>query len=215
MRGEHAFGQASGLKEREAQKDCVSHNAPDTSDDVIRKGDCLDQHRIDGDADHDQEALEAEGKQGPQIVLADLALFAVPEGRKGDRCQAHHEIDLDHTSVHDDKDKDREDHGTELHHEGLQEQTEKRSQFHGFQGIPDIVELGSVDCGAPADESCAGVDHMLRDIKDRHRDIEGVGDQHDCHEGLEYPFEEYPGFKVCQVVVIDDQLDQLIAGDER
>ena len=29
------------------------------------------------------------------------------------------------------------------------------------------------------------------------------------------PLEEDPGFKVCQVVVFDDKLNQLIAGDER
>ena len=56
---------------------------------------------------------------------------------------------------------------------------------------------------------------MLCHIKDRHRDVEGIRDQHDRHEGLEDPFEENPCFKVCQVVMIDDQLDQLIAGNER
>ena len=50
----NGFGQASGLEEREAQENRVPHDAPDASDDVIRKGDRLDQHRIDADADHDQ-----------------------------------------------------------------------------------------------------------------------------------------------------------------
>ena len=55
---------------------------------------------------------------------------------------------------------------------------------------------------------------MLGDIKYRHRDIECVGDQHDCHEGLEDPLEEDPCFKVRQVIVINNQLNQLIAGYE-
>ena len=50
---------------------------------------------------------------------------------------------------------------------------------------------------------------MLRHIKDRPDNVEGIGDQHDSHECLENPFEEDPRFKVCQVVVFDDQLDQL------
>ena len=56
---------------------------------------------------------------------------------------------------------------------------------------------------------------MLRHIKDRHDDVEGVRDQHDGDESLKDPLEEDPGFKVCQVVVFDDQLNQLITGDER
>ena len=58
------FRQASGLEQREAQEYRVSHDAPDASDDVIRECDRLDQHRIDGDTDHDQESLEAKGHQG-------------------------------------------------------------------------------------------------------------------------------------------------------
>ena len=45
----NGFRQGSGLEEREAQKDRVSQNAPDASDDVIRECDRLDQNRIDGD----------------------------------------------------------------------------------------------------------------------------------------------------------------------
>ena len=56
---------------------------------------------------------------------------------------------------------------------------------------------------------------MLCNVKDRHGDVERVRDQHDSHECLKDPFEKDPGFKVCQVVVFNDQLDQLIAGDER
>ena len=39
-------------------------------------------------------------------------------------------------------------------------------------------------------------------------------DQHYCYIRLEYPFEEYPCFKVRQIVVCDDQLNQLITCNE-
>ena len=55
---------------------------------------------------------------------------------------------------------------------------------------------------------------MLRHIENGHCNVECVRDQKDCHEGLEDPFEENPGFKVGQVIVIDNHLDQLIAGDK-
>ena len=55
---------------------------------------------------------------------------------------------------------------------------------------------------------------MLRDIEHRHHDIEGVGDQSHGDKGLEDPFEKDPGFKVGQVIMVDDQLNQLITHDE-
>ena len=103
------FRQASGLEEREAQQDRVSHDAPDASDDVIRECDRLHQHRIDGDTDHDQESLEAKGHQGSQIILADMALLPVSEGGERDRCQARHEIDLHHTAIDDHEDRNGQD----------------------------------------------------------------------------------------------------------
>jgi len=45
-------------------------------------------------------------------------------------------------------------------------------------------------------------------------DIKAMRDQHYCNISLEYPFEEYPCFKVRQIVVGDDQLNQLITCNE-
>ena len=55
---------------------------------------------------------------------------------------------------------------------------------------------------------------MLRHIKDCHHNIEGVGDE--CHgcKGLKDPFEEDPGFKIGKVIVVNDHLNQLVAGNE-
>lgn len=45
--------------------------------------------------------------------------------------------------------------------------------------------------------------------------ISKMRDQHYCYISLEYPFEEYPCFKVRQIIMSDDQLNQLITCDER
>ena len=110
----NGFRQGSGLEEREAQKNRVSQNTPDASDDVVRESYRLDQNRVDGDADHDQESLEAKGHQGPQIVLPDMTLLPVSEGGERDRRQARHQIDLHHTAIDDHEDRNGQDRGTDL-----------------------------------------------------------------------------------------------------
>ena len=130
------FGQASGLEKREAQKHGVAHDAPDTSDDVIRKGNRLDKHRIDANADHNQEALEAQSKQCSQIILADMTLFPIAERGERDRSKTGHEVDLHHTAINDDKDRHGQDRGADLNNETLQEQSQKLAQFHRFQRLP-------------------------------------------------------------------------------
>lgn len=47
-----------------------------------------------------------------------------------------------------------------------------------------------------------------------HHDIKRVGDKHHGDKGLEDPLEENPGFKAGEVVVVDNHLNQLIAGNE-
>src|SRR5574344_506903 len=46
---EHALCKRTGLKEGEAQKNRVSHDTPDRSDNVLAESDRLHQHRIDAD----------------------------------------------------------------------------------------------------------------------------------------------------------------------
>ena len=143
-----------------------------------------------------------------------MALFPVPESGERDRRKACHQVDLHHSAIDDNEDRHRQDGGTDLHDEALQEQSQKRSQFHGLQRIPDGIQGGGIDSRTAGNKPGRGIHHMLGNVKDRHSDVEGVCDQQDRHKGLEDPFEKDPCFKVCQVVVFDDQLDQLIAGDE-
>ena len=83
MRREDALGESPGLEKRKAEQHGIAHHCPDECDNVIRERDGLDQHGVDPDADHDQESLEAEGCEGSQVILTDLALLPVPEGREG------------------------------------------------------------------------------------------------------------------------------------
>ena len=86
---EDAAGESAGLEPGEAEQDGVSHDAPNGCDRVGCKGDALNQNSVDAHTDHDEEALETQGKEAAQVVLADLALLLAAEGRKRDRGQTH------------------------------------------------------------------------------------------------------------------------------
>ena len=55
---------------------------------------------------------------------------------------------------------------------------------------------------------------MLRHIEDRHGDVEAVCDDGNGQKGFENPFEEDPGLKIRQIVVVNNHLDQFITGNE-
>ena len=46
------------------------------------------------------------------------------------------------------------------------------------------------------------------------RNVHGVADQCNCNECFENPLEEYPGLEMRQIITADDQLNQLITGNE-
>ena len=214
MSRENALGQCAGLKQSEAQQHRVPENAPDGSDDIIRNRHTLDQHRIDADADHNEESLKTKGKQGPEIILSHHTLLAVSEGGKRNRCQAGHQVNLNHASVDDDEDHNAQGLDGKLNHHAMQEQREERSDFHGLQRILHGSQCGCIHRRISRNQSACVIDHMLRHVKDGHHDVEGVGDKNYGNKGLEDPFEEDPGFKIGKVVVVDDHLNQLVAGDE-
>ena len=87
---EHGLRQIAGLKQREAQKHGIAHNAPDGCDNVLGECHGLNQYRINADTDHNEEALEAKGKQGTQIILSDIALLSVAKGGERNRSKADH-----------------------------------------------------------------------------------------------------------------------------
>lgn len=116
-------------------------------DDVLGESDRLDEDCVNAHTDDNEEALEAESEQGSEIVLSDLALFSVAEGGKRDRCKAGHQVNLHHPSVDDDEDQHRQNRHCDLHNEGLQEQTQKRANFHGVEIFLHCFQSGSVYSG--------------------------------------------------------------------
>ena len=84
MCAEHAAGDGASLEQAEAEQHGIAHAAPYRADGVAACGDALYQHRIDGNADENEQALKAHGKQGLQIVLPGIAQLPVRERGNGD-----------------------------------------------------------------------------------------------------------------------------------
>ena len=123
-------------------------------------------------------------------------------------------VDLNHSSIDDDKNHDGQDAHGDADEEGLQEQPEQWAYVHlhhaGLQhGKPDVVDP------CVAGNNAAGIcHHLLRHIEHRHDDVEGVGDHPDRNGSFEDPFHQQRRFKLCHVVVLGDYLDQLITGNK-
>ena len=85
MCAEHAAGDGASLEQAEAEQHGIAHAAPYRADGVAACGDALYQHRIDGNADKDQQPLKANSEQGLQVVLSSIAELPVGERGNGDR----------------------------------------------------------------------------------------------------------------------------------
>ena len=85
MGPEQGFCQAAGLEQGIAQQDRITHAAPDGRRYVVAGcGNALHQHGIDAHADHNEEGLEAQGKQGAEIVLPRVSPFPIDHRGKWD-----------------------------------------------------------------------------------------------------------------------------------
>ena len=104
---------------------------------------------------------------------------------------------LDHTPIDDDEDHDGEYPEGELDDEAHQVDAQQSTHAVGLQGGLHRGDGRVADRRGRADDAPAPGDHVLADIKDRHHDIEAVGDERDGHEGLEYPLEDDPGLEIC------------------
>lgn len=130
---QYAPGKAPGLEQGEHQKDGVPHHAPEGADYIRSERDGLYQHSVDADTDDDEEALEAQGEQGPEVVLPGLALLPVAEGGQRDGREARHQVYLDHAPVDDDEDHDGEYPEGELDDEAHQVDAQERTHAVGLQ----------------------------------------------------------------------------------
>ena len=62
MRSENGFCHGTGLEQAETEQNGVAHNAPNGVDGIPGNRYALDQHRINGNTNQDQEALKTQCK---------------------------------------------------------------------------------------------------------------------------------------------------------
>ena len=90
MGAEHGLCHTARFEQAEAQQHRIAHTAPYRPRNVGGEGDALHQDGVDARHHHNQERLEAQGKQGFQIALPYAPPLAVANGNKGDRPQRGH-----------------------------------------------------------------------------------------------------------------------------
>lgn len=88
VRMEDGFCEAARLEQREAQNDCVRRNREESRVNICGNDHVVDQHSIDADANHDEEALESQSEQALEVVRSNVAPFAVAHRCDGDWCNA-------------------------------------------------------------------------------------------------------------------------------
>ena len=81
----------------------------------------VDEYSIDAHAHHDEESLKCQREQSLEVVRADAAPFTVAHRSNGDRRNADGTVNLDHTTIENDRDEDGHD-------------LEAKADYHGFDG---------------------------------------------------------------------------------
>ena len=209
MCAEHAAGQSAGLEQRKAEKHGISHTGKDGDGHIRGDGDILHQNGINRHAQDHHESLEAQRKQGAQVILTCLPPFAGNHRSHRDGCDRRDKIDFDHSAEGNDKDADyQRPHGKTDEHR-LKPEPEKRAQLHIGQTRFDARNCAfNGQLCARHDEPGRPADHTLRGFKDAHDDVPCVGDdQHRCG-GLEHPFEDDERIEIVKVVLVDNHLNE-------
>jgi len=132
----------------------------------------------------------------------------------GDGRKAHHAVDFNHTPVDDYKNDNAQYPHGDADEETLQEKPEQGSYIHLHQAGLQHGQANVVDTGVPCDDAAGIGHHLLCQIKDRHHNIEGVGDKPYRHRRFEDPAHDEGWLELRHVVVLGDHLNQLITGDE-
>ena len=215
MCAEHAAGQAAGLEQREAEKHGISHTGKDGDGYIRGDGDILHQNGINRHAQDHHESLEAQRKQGAQVILTCLPPFTGNHRSHRDGCDRRDKIDFDHSAEGNDKDADHQrPHGKTDEHR-LKPETEKRAQLHIGQTRFDARNCAfNGQLCARYDEPGRPADHTLRGFKDAHDDVPCVGDDQHRRGGFEHPFEDDERIEIVKVVLVDDQLNEFERCDD-
>ena len=106
---EDGLGECSGLKQREAQDDRVRCNGEQRRVNVCCDNHVVDEYGIDAHAHHDEESLKRQREKPLEVVRADAAPFAVAHCSNGDRRNADGTVNLNHTTIENDRDEDGHD----------------------------------------------------------------------------------------------------------
>ncbi len=122
-------------------------------------------------------------------------------------------VNFYHASVDSDEHHDIQGCHCELHDKGLQGDSQQGTKLHCLKLCLHVVQGLRRDGGGALYQPCRLLHYMLGHVKYRHDDVEGVGEHQHGGEGLENPFEEYPGVEVVEVVVVHQHLDELTRKD--
>ena len=106
MRPKDGFCHGTGFEQAETEQDGITNDCPNRADGIAGNRYILYQHGIDGNTDEDEKALKSQCEQAFQIVLSHVALLVVAPCCHGNRRKAHHAVNFDHASVHNDKNND-------------------------------------------------------------------------------------------------------------
>ena len=211
MRPEDRAAQGAGLEQREAEDNRVRRDGEQRGVDVGGNNHVVNQHRIDADAHHNQEALERQRKQAFQVVRADASPLTVAHGCYRDRGNADGAVYLNHAPVQDDRNQDGHDFEAQADNQRFNGKPQKLTHAHRLHTRPHGGKRGSyVDVGAAADEaSRAGYD-VLPDVENRHNDVKGICYEVDRHKRLEEPLEKHPSVYVVEIVPLGYHGNQLV-----
>ena len=91
--------------------------------------------------------------------------------------------------------------------EGLQKQPEQGAYIHLHQAGFQHRQANVVDTGISGNDTAGIRHHLLCQVKDRHHNIEGVGDEPDRHRRFEDPAHDEGWLKLRHVVVLGDHLN--------
>lgn len=120
MGAEQGFGKRSRFEQCEAQQHRVAHASPNSPGNIAACGNALYQNGIDAYTHHNQKCLEAQGKQGAEVVLSGGAPIPIGHGGKRDRSNGGSQVHLDHAAINDQHDADGQSVHGQSHKEGLE-----------------------------------------------------------------------------------------------
>ena len=156
--------------------------------------------------------MEAQRKQGFQVVLAHAAPLCIAQRGKGDRPQCGHGVNFNHSSIGHKENADGKNVHRQPHNKGLEPQAQQRPDVHCFKAAFQIGEQRvKINAGISDNHPGALVDDLLGGVKYAHDDIPCVCHNEDGKGAFENPAKEHGAVEVVHIVLFHDHVNQLIA----